>query len=75
LNPANGKGKTAGYIIGIAVGAVVIWGIVWLLIWVRGRLTGGRVKFSKRDGVNVGEKFSGVQKGRVEEVEMGGIEK
>jgi len=49
LNPSNGKGKVAGYIIGIAVAACVIFGVVWGLIWVRRRLTGAREKRAQRD--------------------------
>ena len=42
LNPAQGAGITAGYIIGILVGATIVFGIVWCLIWLRRRLTEGK---------------------------------
>ena len=42
LDPANGRGKLAGYIVGILVGTVVIFGVVWVMIWLSWRLTEGK---------------------------------
>lgn len=39
LNPANGRGRLAGYIVGIAAACAVIFVIVWGLIWIRRRFT------------------------------------
>lgn len=35
LNPAGGKGKLAGYIVGIAVGEIVLFAVVWVVCWSR----------------------------------------
>jgi hypothetical protein len=39
LDPADGSGRLAGYIIGILAAAVIIFLIVWGLIWLRRRYT------------------------------------
>ena len=39
LNPDNGAGRLAAYIVGIAAGCAVVFLIVWCLVWVRRRLT------------------------------------
>ena len=55
LDPANGSGKLAGYILGIAAGIIVIFLIVQGLVWLRkwgtetkmgkeGKFHGGRAK-------------------------------
>lgn len=48
LDPANGGGLLAGYIVGIAAGCAVVFCLVWGLIWVRRRFT-GTGKRSKND--------------------------
>lgn len=51
LDPSYGRGRLAGYVIGIAAASVVIFLIVWGLIWIRRRLTGVG-KRSKKDRDN-----------------------
>ncbi|KAK5958699.1 Vacuolar protein sorting-associated protein 8 [Knufia fluminis] len=48
LDPDNGAGQLAGYIVGIAAACVVIFLLVWGLIWTRRRFT-GHGKRSKND--------------------------
>ncbi|MCJ1252607.1 hypothetical protein MMC24_000413 [Lignoscripta atroalba] len=52
LDPGNGSGKTAGYILGILAAVLVIFGLVWLMLWLRRWLTekvlGMGGKFSRR---------------------------
>lgn len=48
LDPSYGRGRLAGYIIGIAAACVVIFLIVWGLVWIRRRFTGS-AKRSKND--------------------------
>lgn len=48
LDPTNGAGQLAGYIVGIAAASAIIFVIVWFLIWLRRRFT-GTGKRSKRD--------------------------
>ena len=53
LDPAQGAGKTAAYIVGVLAAAIIIFGVVWGLIWLRRWLTetvmGMRGKLSWRD--------------------------
>jgi hypothetical protein len=53
LNPANGIGKRAGYIVGILAAAIVIfliiWGLVWLRRWVTEKKLGMKGKFANLD--------------------------
>ncbi|KAJ5108408.1 hypothetical protein N7456_005083 [Penicillium angulare] len=51
LNTENGKksGTVAGYCFGILAAILVIFFISWGLIWVRRRISGGKVKRSRRD--------------------------
>ena len=57
LDPGNGGGLLAGYIIGIAAACVVIFVLVWGLIWIRRRFT-GHGKRSKPD-ISMHGRFSG----------------
>jgi hypothetical protein len=39
LDPDNGSGALAGYILGILAGACVIFFIVWVFVWLRSKFT------------------------------------
>ena len=48
LDPDNGAGQLAGYIVGIAASCIILFVVVWGLIWSRKRFT-GKGKRSKND--------------------------
>ena len=50
LDPKNGSGSMAGYIIGILVASIVIFFIVWVAVWLRKKYTrpGKRSKYDNR---------------------------
>jgi len=48
LDPEDGSGKLAGYILGIAAAAIVVFSIVWGVVFLRRKLTRGG-KRSKHD--------------------------
>lgn len=48
LDPKNGAGQLAAYIVGILVASLIIFLLVWGIIWVRRRFA-GTGKRSKRD--------------------------
>lgn len=53
LNTEGGKksGKVTGYCFGILVAILVVFLISWGLIWLRRRVSGGKIKRSRRDSV------------------------
>lgn len=55
LDPNNGSGKLAAYIIGILAAACVIYGIVWVIIWIRRWITETKLamhgKFAKNRNI------------------------
>ena len=36
LNPAKGKSRVVGYVLGILAAVVIIFGVIWGIIWIRG---------------------------------------
>ena len=60
LNPDNGAGHLAAYIVGIAVACAVIFLIVWGLVWIRRRFTGYGKK-SRRDTTSVLYRTRGIE--------------
>lgn len=58
LNPTNGAGKLAGYIVGIPVAAIIILAIIKGVCWIRDKVFAGRRSRAQGDEYQLEEKPS-----------------